>query len=103
MLFRSCQNNFCKDHRQTKDHKCKGLDINIKSKKKLKSKNKIMKCTKCKHKIEYPLSSKCSLCYENFCETHRLPEYHVCQTLSKTCREEELSMKYIKKTFPYLF
>ena len=93
-----CKYYFCKDHRQRNDHKCKQ-----KIKKLKKNKKKKTKCQKCKRMITYPLSSQCSLCYLNYCETHRLPEYHVCDKnnkIAKTCREEALSMEFIRKNYP---
>lgn len=92
-----CKYYYCKDHRQKKDHLCE----QIKPPKKSKKKSKIIKCVICKRKVNYPLSSQCPNCYQNFCEAHRLPEYHVCKL--KSCREEELSMAYIRKNYPNLF
>ena len=110
-LCDNCNEYMCKDHRRPLDHECKKIP---KNKSAPKIKQKIIRCKKCKRSAKYKIA--CNKCTEILCEAHRLPEHHDCklyqlkntnkikheQLKQKHCREEALSMAYIKKHYGYL-
>jgi len=79
-----CKQVFCKVHKETTSHQCVAENLVIEKKV---SEKIIYRCSFENCKITSLVSIKCSICFKQFCLTHRSAESHNCSKLQKPAKD----------------